>query len=116
MRTTLAETGVPHTDLVRELDGWLSNEPGRRLEGALGYGLLHELWLTATAVAAWAPLAEEALSDVSPSARRAMDTLAPGGLRTVVPQVLDSPGTGQDLSDLLWSAFDYGTRTRSSTH
>ncbi|WP_344075010.1 hypothetical protein, partial [Nocardiopsis metallicus] len=79
VRTALADTGVPHADLVRELDGWLSSAPGRRLEGALGYGLLHELWLTATAVAAWAPLPEEALSDVSPPARKAMETLAPRG-------------------------------------
>lgn len=113
LRTALSETGVPHTDLVRELDGWLASAPGQRLEGALGYGLLHELWMGATAAAAWAPLPEEALRDPSATARAALATLAPGGLRTVVPQVLTDPGISEDLPALVLAAFTYGTRART---
>ena len=113
VRTALAEAGVSHTDLVRELDGWLSSAPGRRLEGALGYGLPHELWMAATAVAVWAPLPGEALSELPAPARTALAALAPGGLRTVVPQVLTDPGIREDLPALIRAAFAYGTRNRA---
>lgn len=114
LRAELERTGIPHALLVRELDTWLDTEAGQRLEGILGYGLPHELWLTATALAAWAPLPRSALVDPAPAARRALATLAPGGLRTVVPQVLTDPSARDDLTALLTAAHTFGTGTRAA--
>jgi hypothetical protein len=113
LRTALAEAGVPHADLVRELGAWLDTEAGQRLEGMLGFGLPHELWLAATALALWAPLPERALVDPAGPARLALATLAPGGLRTVVPEVLSDPTARDDLAALVLAAFAYGTRARA---
>lgn len=114
LRAALADAGVPHADLVRELDEWLETGAGRRLEGMLGFGLPHELWLAATAVAVWAPLPEGTLADPAGPARAALATLAPGGLRTVVPQVLADPTAREDLAALVLAAFSYGARTRTA--
>lgn len=113
LREALAETGVPHTAVVRELDAWLDTAAGRRLEGMLGFGMPHELWLAATAVAVWAPLPEEPLADPADPARLALATLAPGGLRTVAPQVLTDPAAREDLAALVLAAFAYGVTARS---
>lgn len=114
VRAALAERGLPHADLVRELDTWLTTEPGRRLEGGLGFGLPHELWLAATATAVWAPLTGRELAGPSDRARRALATLALGGLRTVVPQVLTDEAVRADLSALVLAAFAYGVRSRAT--
>ncbi|MFE9245083.1 hypothetical protein [Nocardiopsis sp. NPDC006938] len=114
LRAALAEDGLPHAELVRELDTWLATEPGRRLEGMLGFGLPHELWLAATAVAAWAPLPARDLAAPGAVARRALATVAPGGLRTVVPQVLDDEVALADLSALVLAAFAVGARARAT--
>lgn len=116
LRAALAATGVPHADLVRELDIWLDTGAGQRLEGMLGFGLPHELWLAATALAVWSPLPDQALAETAAPARRALATLAPGGLRTVVPQVLTDPTARDDLAALVLSAFDYGAKARSERH
>lgn len=113
LRAALAETGVPHADLVRKLDAWLGTGSGRRLEGMLGFGLPHELWLAATALAVWAPLPDQALAAPSGPARLALATLAPGGLRTVVPQVLTDPVARDDLAALVLAAFAFGARART---
>ncbi|WP_249187787.1 hypothetical protein [Nocardiopsis sp. MG754419] len=116
VRASLAETGVAHAVVVEALETWLATEEGRRSEEALGFGLLHELWLTATAVAVWAPLPTADLVAPPSAARRSLSTLATGGLRTVVPQVLTGPGVRTDLDAMLRAAHAAGTAARSTPH
>lgn len=114
LRAALSDRGPSHTDLVRELGAWLDTEPGRRLEGKLGFGLAHEVWLAAAAMAVWAPLPERILAEPADRARGALATLAPGGLRTVVPEVLTDTEVRDDLSALVLAAFAFGVRSRAT--
>ncbi|MEU3142672.1 hypothetical protein ABZ645_25160 [Nocardiopsis alba] len=113
VRAEAERSGTSRRSVVEALDLWLDTaEAGRRLEGALGYGTTYELWLTAAVTALWAPIPTADLRSPTPAARRALRTLAPGGLRTVVPEVLTDAGLRADLDALVGAAHDFGVAHR----
>ena len=116
MRTELRLAGVDHADLCWALDRWADSPTGRILEGALGYGLLHELWTVAAALAVFAPFPHEgAASQSSPDLLRALATLGPGGLRTITPDVAQDSRMVEALGVLVAAGFNFGTRAIAVT-
>jgi len=117
IREELRRAGVEHADLCGALDRWADSPTGRTLEGALGYGLLHELWTVAAALAVFAPFPHQALtSRPSPGLSRALATLGPGGLRTVTPDVAQDPRMVEALGALAAAGFAFGTRAGTAPH
>lgn len=110
VRAELERAGTAHADLVDGLDSWLDGREGRALEGALGYGLVHELWTVAVALAVFSPLGDRGGSSPS-SAHRALATLGPGGLRTVAPAVAEDPSLVDAMTSLAAAGLAFGAGT-----
>lgn len=109
MRTELERVGVAHASLCESLDRWADTAIGRSLEGALGYGLLHELWTVAAALAVFAPFPHNDFPSRPASHwARPLATLGPGGLRTVAAEVAQDPRLNQALGDLVGAGFAFG--------
>ncbi|MES0837756.1 hypothetical protein [Nocardiopsis tropica] len=115
MREELRQAGVEHADLCGALDRWAASPTGRTLEGALGYGLLHELWTVAAALAVFAPFPlGTPASPPSPDLTRALASLGPGGLRTVTPDAAQDPRTVEALGELAAAGFAFGARAAAT--
>lgn len=108
VRAELERAGTAHSELVSGLDRWLEGEEGHALEGALGYGLVHELWTVAVALAVFSPLIGR--EGVPPLAvTRALTTLGPGGLRTVAPAAAQEPLLADALVSLAVAGLAFGS-------
>ncbi|MFJ8773897.1 hypothetical protein ACWECC_05420 [Streptomyces microflavus] len=104
LRPELERAGLAHLALTEALDGWLASIPGERLEAALGYGFLHEVWSAAAALAAFMPTTD-GKSSGHDLGHRALETMAPGGLRTLVPAIVTDRSLRADLAALVHGGF-----------
>lgn len=104
LRPELERAGVAHQDVVAALDKWLASAAGDRLEAALGYGFLHETWVAAVALAVFAP-GRAGADPVAGLGLRALETVAPGGLRTLVPATVSGTSLRADLAALVRDGF-----------
>lgn len=107
LREELERAGIPHLATVEAVDVWLSSAVGERLEAALGYGFLHETWSVAVALGVFmpTPFTEGAEHDLG---RRALETVAPGGLRTLAPDTVTDPALRAGLAALVLDGFAFG--------
>ncbi|MGW8526549.1 MULTISPECIES: hypothetical protein [Nocardiopsidaceae] len=116
-RRELAELGLPPAEIAAGLDRELERSRGTvDLELRLGYGLLHELWITAIALGALLPPAPGPPPHRAPSPgaapRQALRTMGPGAMRrfadTAVLNACEEP-----LTDLVVEGVSCGLAIRN---